>query len=104
LRRLLLLIFLTLFGLGIGLAVGAILMHRVDRAASKVSPDNLLDQAVRGAANLRERWRVAVTEATLARRETEAQLRARYGVPTVEEAAAGATAVREGVRARRGAR
>lgn len=89
-RRLLLIIFLTLFGLGIGLAIGAILMRRVDQAAAKVAPENLADQAARYAASLGERFREAVAEGSQAAAETEAELRARYGVPTVEEAMAAA--------------
>jgi hypothetical protein len=95
-RRLLLVIFLTLFGLGIGLAVGAILMRRVDQAAAKVSPDNLADQAARAAATLAERFRAAVAEGSAAAAETEAELRARYGVPTVEEAIAASARRRRG--------
>ena len=89
-RRLLLVIFLTLFGLGIGLAIGAILMRRVDRAAAKVAPENLADQAAQYAATIADRFRAAVAEGSQAAAETEAELRARYGVPTVEEAMAAA--------------
>lgn len=94
-RRLLLLIFLTLFGMGIGLIAGAIVMRRVDRAAAKVAPETVMDQVVQGAASLRTRWRAAVAAGSAAATETEAQLRARYDVPTVEEAAAGAASVRD---------
>jgi outer membrane murein-binding lipoprotein Lpp len=86
-RRLLLLIFFTLFGLGIGLVVGAIFMRRVDHAASKMSPENVAEQVVHAAATARERLRAAAAEASRAKQETEAQLRTRFRVPTVEEAA-----------------
>ncbi len=93
-RRLLFTIFLTLFGLGIGLAVGAILMRRVDRAKTKMTPENLTEQAAHAVADLRRRWRAALEEGSRAASETETQLRAKFGVPTVEEAAQRGSAAR----------
>jgi hypothetical protein len=81
------LIFLTLFGLGIGLVVGAILMRRVDQTAAKFAPENLLEQASQAAVTARFRLRDAIAEGSRAASETEAELRTRFGVPTVKEAA-----------------
>jgi hypothetical protein len=86
-RRLLLLIFLTLFGLGVGLAIGAITMRRVDKAASKVAPENIADQAVRTVTVVRHRLRDAIEEGSRARAETEADLRERFNVPEPSEIA-----------------
>lgn len=87
-RRLLLLIFLTLFGLGVGLALGAITMRRVDKAASKVAPENIADQAVRTVTVVRARLRDAIDEGSRARAETEADLRERFNVPDPQDVAA----------------
>lgn len=86
-RKLLLFIFLTLFGLGIGLAIGAILMRRVDRAAAQVRPDNLAAAAAGKAVEWRERLNVAMEAGARAAAEKEAELRQEYGVPTMSEVA-----------------
>lgn len=86
-RRIFLTIFLTLFGLGVGLAVGAILMRRVDRAAHRVSPEGLAEQAGRAAASVSHRMRRAVDAGRQAAQDKEAELRERFQVPSVEEAA-----------------
>lgn len=86
-RKLLLFIFLTLFGLGIGLAIGAILMRRVDRAAAQVRPDNLAASAAGKAVEWRRRLDVAMEAGARAAAEKEAELRSEYGVPTMSEVA-----------------
>lgn len=102
-RRLLLTIFLTLFGLGIGLVVGAVLMRRWEqtsaRTASRLTPEAVATEAGRTWATVRHRARVVAEVASRAAAEREAELRQRFGVPTIAEAAARARAERD----RRGA-
>lgn len=86
-RRIFLTIFLTLFGLGVGLAVGAILMRRVDRAAYRVSPEGLAEQAGRAAAAASHRMKRAVAAGREAADEKEAELRERFRIPSIQEAA-----------------
>lgn len=95
-RRLFLTIFLTLFGLGVGLAVGAILMRRWEkttaRTASQISPDNVAVEVGNWIGGLRHRWNVMRAAGAQAAADREAELRERYGVPTVAEAAGRAEA------------
>lgn len=95
-RRLFLTIFLTLFGLGIGLAVGAVLMHRWERqtarTASQLNPENVATEIGNAVGGLRHRWAIVRTAASRAAAEREAELRDRFGVPTVAEAAGRAEA------------
>ncbi|MBW3578305.1 MAG: hypothetical protein KY462_11320 [Actinobacteria bacterium] len=85
-RKLLLVIFLTLFGLGIGIVVGAIVMRRVDRAAARVSPRAMSQRAGDATSAWRRRLRTAIAAGAAAATEKEAELRHRYGVLTVDEA------------------
>jgi hypothetical protein len=84
-RRLLLIIFLTLFGLGVGLAVGALLMRRVDRAARAMRPSSVADRAVHAIGGVRQRVTGAVDAAGRAAAQRQAELRAEFDVPTVRE-------------------
>lgn len=86
-RRLFLLVFLTIFGLGIGLAIGAILMRRVDRAAAQMRPDNLAGVAATKATEWRSRMREAMVVGAEAAAEKEAELRREYDIPTMDEVA-----------------
>lgn len=86
-RKLFLFIFLTLFGLGIGLAIGAILMRRVDRATAKARPDNLAAAAMGKAMQWRVRLEAAREAGAKAAAEKEAELREEYDVPTMSEVA-----------------
>ena len=86
-RKLFLFVFLTLFGLGIGLAIGAILMRRVDRATAKARPDNLAAAAMSQVMEWRIRLERAREAGAKAAAEKEAELREEYGVPTMSEVA-----------------
>lgn len=79
-------IFLTLFGLGIGLAIGVILMRRVDRAAAKATPGNVADQVLKAGTRIANRVRVAAGEAGRAAADREAELREQFDVPTTAAA------------------
>lgn len=85
-RRLFRASFLTVLGLGTGLAVGAILMRRVDRAAAQMKPANMADRLTRNAAELGARVRGAMSEAAAAAQARESELRREFDVPTVGEA------------------
>ncbi|HEX9889095.1 MAG TPA: hypothetical protein VGA69_06430 [Nitriliruptorales bacterium] len=74
-------LFLIVFGLGLGLVVGAIVMRRIDQAAQAVSPNNLAGQAGRAAATLGSRLRAAWAETKVAAAEKEAELRSEFNVP-----------------------
>lgn len=78
---------LALFGAGAGLAVGAILMRRIDRAAARVAPSNLVEQATRTVTTARERLKAAFEEGERGAAEREADLRRQFHVPSVREAA-----------------
>ncbi len=78
---------LALFGAGAGLAVGAILMRRIDRAAARVAPSALVDQATRTAMAARDRLKAALEEGERGAAEREADLRRQFHVPSVREAA-----------------
>ncbi len=77
-------------GLGIGLLVGAYVVKRVDEASHAIAPANLAGQAGRAAGGFAERLRAAAAEGRAAATEREAELRSRFEVPTVREAAQGA--------------
>ncbi len=74
---------LALFGAGAGLAVGAILMRRIDRATARVAPSNLVEQATRAW----DRLKVAFEEGERGAAEREADLRREFNVPSVRQAA-----------------
>lgn len=101
-RKLFLLIFFTLFGLGIGLVVGAIVVRRLDRATARLRPGRHRSSADRGAwppraaPGWRERLQVAREAGAAAAAAKEQELRARFGVPTAAEAAARRDAGRTG--------
>lgn len=80
LRRLLLVIFLTLFGFGVGLALGAILMRRMDQAAAEVGPDQLAGRVRDAASRAGDRLWAAWRETVAAAADKEAELRRRYEV------------------------
>lgn len=82
---------LTLFGVGAGLAVGAIVMRRIDRATARVAPRNLVAQASRAATSARDRLKAALEEGERSAAEREADLRREFNVPSVREAAGRAT-------------
>ena len=84
-RRLITTFFLLLFGLGVGLAVGAIEMRRVDKAAQAMTPKALARRAGRAAVTTRHRLVGAWDEARSAAAEREAELRAEFNVPTARQ-------------------
>jgi hypothetical protein len=73
-------------GLGAGLLLGAYLVRRVDAATQAASPSHLAGQAGRAAGSFSERLRVAAAEGRVAAQAREAELRARYDVPTMQRA------------------
>ena len=73
-------LFFAILGLGAGLAIGAVFVRRVDRAARKLAPATLANQAARRAGTLRERLRTAAAEGRAAMAEREAELRAEFGL------------------------
>ena len=76
-------------GLGAGLLIGAYVVRRMDEASQAVAPANLANQAGRAAGSFAERMRAAVEEGRVAAAEREAELRGRFDVPSVREAATG---------------
>ncbi len=74
---------LALFGAGAGLAVGAILMRRIDRATARVAPSNLVEQATRAW----DRLKVAFEEGERGAAEREADLRREFNIPSLRQAA-----------------
>jgi hypothetical protein len=76
-------------GLGAGLLIGAYVVRRMDEASQAVAPANLANQAGRAAGSFAERMRAAVEEGRIAAAEREAELRGRFDVPSVREAATG---------------
>ncbi len=78
-------LFLLVFGLGLGLVVGAIIMKRVDDAAKSVSPSNLASSAGKAAGTLADRLRAAADETRRVAAEKEAELRTQFNVPTASD-------------------
>lgn len=76
---------LLVFGLGVGVAVGAVVMRRVDRAARAVAPGTLANQAVDVAATLGERLRAAWDETRAVAADEEAELRTRFEIPSARD-------------------
>jgi hypothetical protein len=77
--------FTLALGLGAGLIIGAYVVRRLDQAQQAVAPANLAGQAGQAAGSFTERLRAAAQEGRLAAEEREAELRARYEVPTLRE-------------------
>lgn len=73
-------------GLGAGLLIGAYVVRRVDAAAQAASPVHVAGQAGRAAGSFSERLRRAAAEGRVAAAAREAELRARYDVPTLQRA------------------
>jgi len=78
--------FFLLFGLGLGLLVGAWLVRRVNAATDAMAPANLAASAGRAASSFGDRFRVAVAEGRVAAADREAELRAEFNVPTMRQA------------------
>lgn len=70
------------FGIGVGIAVGAVVVRRLDRAARSVAPRSLAGRTGAVAATAGDRLRAAWEETRIAAREQEAVLRRRFEVPT----------------------
>jgi hypothetical protein len=73
-------------GLGAGLLIGAYIVRRVDAATQAASPANLAGEAGRAAGSFGERLRYAAEQGRIAAEAREAELRARYDVPTLQRA------------------
>jgi hypothetical protein len=79
-------VFTLALGLGAGIVIGAYVVRRLEEAQRAVAPANLAGQAGRAAGSFTERLRSAAAEGRKAAADREAELRARYEVPTVREA------------------
>jgi hypothetical protein len=79
-------VFTLALGLGAGIVIGAYVVRRLEEAQRAVAPANLAGQAGRAAGSFAERVRSAAEAGRTAAAEREAELRARYEVPTVREA------------------
>jgi hypothetical protein len=73
-------------GLGAGLLIGAYIVRRVDAATQAASPVHLAGEAGRAAGTFSERLKHAAEQGRLAAEAREAELRARYDVPTLQRA------------------
>ncbi len=78
-------IFSLLFGIGLGLAIGAVLVRKVDRATQAVAPNNLAHRAGHAAGGLSVRLQEAWAETRAAAAEREAELRAEFNVPSARD-------------------
>ncbi|MEX2548640.1 MAG: hypothetical protein WD638_00310 [Nitriliruptoraceae bacterium] len=79
-------VFTLALGLGVGVMVGAYVVHRLDQAQRAVQPGNLAGSAGRAVGGLAERLGEAAAEGRVAAAEREAELRARFDVPSVRNA------------------
>jgi hypothetical protein len=82
-------VFSLALGLGAGLLIGAYVIRRLDEAQQAVAPTTLAGQAGRAAATLTERFKEAAAAGREAAAAREAELRARFEVPSVREALGG---------------
>jgi hypothetical protein len=73
-------------GLGAGLLIGAYVVRRLDEASRAMAPTSLAGQAGRAAGGFATRLRAAAVEGRVAAAQREAELRARYEVPSIREA------------------
>lgn len=70
--------FFALAGLGAGVTLGIWAVRRLERTASRLSPEHLGDAAAARAASLRERLAVALEDGRRAAGAREAELRLHY--------------------------
>jgi hypothetical protein len=73
-------------GLGAGLLIGAYVVRRLDAAKQAIAPTTIVGRAGTAAGGLSERVRAAAEEGRAAAAAHEAELRARYGVPSLRQA------------------
>jgi hypothetical protein len=74
-------IFWTLFGLGMGAAIGIGVMRWASRTAERLTPKSLGQRGLEAAAQWRERLADALEEGRAAMAEREAELRAQLVEP-----------------------
>jgi hypothetical protein len=79
-------VFTLALGLGAGVIVGAYVVHRLDEAQRAVQPAQLAGSAGRVAGGFAARLKEAAAEGRVAAAEREAELRARFDVPSVRSA------------------
>lgn len=79
-------LFFLVFGLGLGLLVGAWLVRRMNAATDAMAPSNLAASAGRAASSFGVRFREAVAEGRVAAADREAELRSEFNVPTLRQA------------------
>jgi len=81
-------LFWALLGLGLGLVLGMRVVRFVDQTTDRARPTTLARDAGRTAGSWQARVSDAVAVGREAAAEREAAMRARWGVPTLDEAAA----------------
>ncbi|MFO7779418.1 MAG: hypothetical protein R6V28_13805 [Nitriliruptoraceae bacterium] len=79
-------VFTLALGLGAGVVVGMYVVRRMDAAQRAIQPSNVAGNAGRAAANVTNRLQSAAAEGRSAAAEREAELRARFDVPSVRNA------------------
>lgn len=77
-----------LFWMLLGLVLGAWALRRLDELTEASRPTRVAQRTGRRLGGTQARWRDAVTAGRDAAREREAELRTRYGVPTLIDLAA----------------
>lgn len=78
--------FTLALGLGAGVVVGMYLVRRLDDAQRAIQPSNVAGNAGRAAAGFTSRLQAAAAEGRTAAAEREAELRARFDVPSLRSA------------------
>lgn len=82
-------LFTLALGLGAGLLVGAWVVRRIEEAKRAVAPSAIAGRAGRAAGSLASRLREGAEEGRRAAAEHEAELRARFAVPSVRDTLGG---------------
>lgn len=78
--------FTLALGLGAGVVVGMYVVRRLDEAQRAMQPSNVAGNAGRAAAGFTARLQSAAAEGRSAAAEREAELRARFDVPSLRSA------------------
>ncbi|HVM19231.1 MAG TPA: hypothetical protein VM307_04655 [Egibacteraceae bacterium] len=71
-------LFFAMLGLGAGVAIGVVVVRKVERAQRAMRPDNLAASAAARAGGVRGRLAAAVDQGRAAAQAKEAELRAVY--------------------------
>ena len=84
-------LFWALLGLGLGIVLGVRVVRQVDRVTDAARPGSVAERTGRRVGSTSTRVSRAVAAGREHARQREGELRARYGVPTLEDLARGAT-------------